>query len=1073
MARFRILTSPEPSEVGRALPLGQGETLLGRDPATAPLATPDPQISRRHLRLVPTADGWLLADEESANGTFVNGERVARHLLRPGDRVRVGETELLFEDAPAHEPRPASSAASAVPRPSSPRAAGPPRGRRATAALGTAGALLLLLCACGVGSAFHLTRGFTNLRLLPTILRSIASNGWAGRLNPAPPKESGAPALDLRPFPSVRITAPKNALDKPRAVRVAALDPAWGKVVRRAGLARREIPVAAFRVDAGMTDRELFPGEVTVSVDLAQRGVPKELWPYARIYHVDDQGRFTLMDASVNGPLVSCKARHNYIFAVFLGLGYGTCIAVITSAERKFEGEESWNSFASGDFKAYWPARLPPRNPAVFNPVNDELEALWKKYLAESVEIENQEGGLGLDPAGPPNPMLTAFARYQMDPRVRELAPKMKDPQWLEENFVPARVMNGLGVLERCYAYLTSKRWRGFQEPTFKVDILFRLQWPHGDSVLAMTTGSYILYPYIDLDYNRIPDREFDGAALDPAFDALHADCVHELFHALQKTYYTGNPAEYDWFLEATAVTLEGEALEDFQGVGYIAAKHPTDRPYWNAFFEPLDFGGGDELARRHHGYGASFFLEFLRDRYYKGEASRQFLPKLWKDFGSWSGGTLVSLRRSTSDSDDRLSADFREFCLGSTGSLLGAHREENRPDGAATLTPDRPAFAWPQGAPRPLSTHMLLLTLRQPPVLVKEKGPVEPPPPLLLVRAHTRESEGLYLYASQAGRDWVAVSSKDLSFAPMKEPKSGGYSAILQRIESYVQSPAGYSATVKATYPAVPGAFEPASQRVESAAVGLFSPPPPKVGKVTTTSTELVLDPSGLARSGQVVKYRFTAQAEDRKRKPYEVETAELKLVLDLKKVFGKEGPKPGDRFEVSYRERVKSDGEVWGPPSVPVTVEVEDPFSGTWKGTIVITTEKVSDAVEKFLVKLFGEGARSAVNRSGVVNASNEFTLVVTPHEGLFGFGKTDYDVAWANGASAHWKPWQAKGTGHVEGEALVLEISHPDGTVFTLTMKSAGKDRLDGTFIAGFWFFREAIGGTLRSTRAAPSR
>lgn len=56
-------------------------------------------VSREHARL-ELADGrWLLEDLGSANGTFVNGERVpfgARRPLRHGDRIRVGSAELVF-----------------------------------------------------------------------------------------------------------------------------------------------------------------------------------------------------------------------------------------------------------------------------------------------------------------------------------------------------------------------------------------------------------------------------------------------------------------------------------------------------------------------------------------------------------------------------------------------------------------------------------------------------------------------------------------------------------------------------------------------------------------------------------------------------------------------------------------------------------------------------------------------------------------------------------------------------------------------------------------------------------------
>jgi pSer/pThr/pTyr-binding forkhead associated (FHA) protein len=53
-------------------------------------------VSRVHCRLTALADGGLeVSDLDSTNGTYVNGERVERVLLRSGDRVQIGRLELV------------------------------------------------------------------------------------------------------------------------------------------------------------------------------------------------------------------------------------------------------------------------------------------------------------------------------------------------------------------------------------------------------------------------------------------------------------------------------------------------------------------------------------------------------------------------------------------------------------------------------------------------------------------------------------------------------------------------------------------------------------------------------------------------------------------------------------------------------------------------------------------------------------------------------------------------------------------------------------------------------------------
>ena len=60
----------------------------------------DEFASARHVRIEPRRDGVWVHDLGSTNGTYVNGVRIDRpRKLVDGDVVRVGATELRFEDA--------------------------------------------------------------------------------------------------------------------------------------------------------------------------------------------------------------------------------------------------------------------------------------------------------------------------------------------------------------------------------------------------------------------------------------------------------------------------------------------------------------------------------------------------------------------------------------------------------------------------------------------------------------------------------------------------------------------------------------------------------------------------------------------------------------------------------------------------------------------------------------------------------------------------------------------------------------------------------------------------------------
>ena len=59
----------------------------------------DVNVSREHAEIVREGEGWAIADLDSTNGTFVNGERVQRAVLKDGDIIEVGATRLTYHGA--------------------------------------------------------------------------------------------------------------------------------------------------------------------------------------------------------------------------------------------------------------------------------------------------------------------------------------------------------------------------------------------------------------------------------------------------------------------------------------------------------------------------------------------------------------------------------------------------------------------------------------------------------------------------------------------------------------------------------------------------------------------------------------------------------------------------------------------------------------------------------------------------------------------------------------------------------------------------------------------------------------
>jgi len=71
--------------------------LVGRG-ASCHLRLSDPRASRVHARFAPVGEGWEVQDNASKNGTFLNGQRIKRAVLRHGDTIRIGQTVLTYEE---------------------------------------------------------------------------------------------------------------------------------------------------------------------------------------------------------------------------------------------------------------------------------------------------------------------------------------------------------------------------------------------------------------------------------------------------------------------------------------------------------------------------------------------------------------------------------------------------------------------------------------------------------------------------------------------------------------------------------------------------------------------------------------------------------------------------------------------------------------------------------------------------------------------------------------------------------------------------------------------------------------
>lgn len=81
---------------GQRFPLKAGINTFGRAPGNDVVLN-DPGVSAIHAKIVQEAEGWRIVNLLSTNGTFVNGKKQTISPLKPGDRIRFGRAEFVFD----------------------------------------------------------------------------------------------------------------------------------------------------------------------------------------------------------------------------------------------------------------------------------------------------------------------------------------------------------------------------------------------------------------------------------------------------------------------------------------------------------------------------------------------------------------------------------------------------------------------------------------------------------------------------------------------------------------------------------------------------------------------------------------------------------------------------------------------------------------------------------------------------------------------------------------------------------------------------------------------------------------
>jgi hypothetical protein len=88
-------------EFGTDFKIIEGRNTIGKD-AQNEITIKDSEVSGSHAIILCRHDEFIIEDEMSTNGTYINGAELgprSPHVLSDGDKIKIGKIELLFKKA--------------------------------------------------------------------------------------------------------------------------------------------------------------------------------------------------------------------------------------------------------------------------------------------------------------------------------------------------------------------------------------------------------------------------------------------------------------------------------------------------------------------------------------------------------------------------------------------------------------------------------------------------------------------------------------------------------------------------------------------------------------------------------------------------------------------------------------------------------------------------------------------------------------------------------------------------------------------------------------------------------------
>jgi len=480
--------------------------------------------------------------------------------------------------------------------------------------------------------------------------------------------------FSIEPFPGLTISAPENALDHDREFTVTEATEAQIEEldeILMTELEEEATILEAFHLDAGLEPDDLFPGTFNVSLDLAARGVPEELWNCVTAYRIDDDGNWYEYATSVENGILSLDSYQNSLiaYAVCVGVAYLIVDEIIPAWASGLTFFEWTNSMyvtenASPNGKRIY--KLKWTYSAVEKEYRDKKQQIYedaKRGIKTQDVRDALRAELGRDPTGAEinarkellvQDVLKNNTMYQEASRALQRAQE-------EKGYTFEMVSRIANILAGARSYIKTL---GVKMPTPVMDV-------HLSAGVTGGAGGVTVNPVIYKSSYLILNTSYIMVKGDAAYDDLAVTAVHELFHASQRCYKAASRACLK-FDEATAEMVEMECVPWMKEQGFIKGDPTTGangNTYLYYYALPLDsysvtYDGSTRTARgsarSDTGYPMRYLIQYLKNKF-APTMTWDTLLHTYDNF--WTSPTLTEmLKYAFGLSDEVLNTQYQLF---------------------------------------------------------------------------------------------------------------------------------------------------------------------------------------------------------------------------------------------------------------------------------------------------------------------------------------------------------------------------------------------------------------------------